>query len=204
MCNLSRVVPEIPRLEGTEPGLRRNRRLDTILEGLALIEPEVHGDERGFLVETFRDEVWRDLGIDMKAAQENHSRSGRNILRGLHFQTSPGQAKLVRCIRGRIWDVAVDLRRDSPTYGQWEGHELDDEKHRQFLVPVGFAHGFCVLSDVADVAYKLSSLYDPATEAGIAWDDPDVRVEWPISDPVLSERDKTAPRLAEIADRLPW
>jgi dTDP-4-dehydrorhamnose 3,5-epimerase len=180
------------------------RRLETRLDGLVLIEPEVHGDERGFLVETFRDELWRDLGIDMKAAQENHSRSGRNILRGLHFQTSPGQAKLVRCMRGRIWDVAVDLRRDSPTYGQWEGHELDDETHRQFLVPVGFAHGFCVLSDVADVAYKLSSLYDPATEAGIAWDDPEVGVEWPISDPVLSERDKTAPRLSEIADRLPW
>jgi len=180
------------------------KRLETKLEGLVLIEPEVHGDERGFLVETFRDGLWRELGIEMEAAQENHSRSGRNILRGLHFQTSPGQAKLVRCIRGRIWDVAVDLRRDSATYGQWEGHELDDETHRQFLVPVGFAHGFCVLSDVADVAYKLSSLYDPATEAGIAWDDPDVGVEWPISDPQLSERDKTAPRLSEIADRLPW
>jgi dTDP-4-dehydrorhamnose 3,5-epimerase len=180
------------------------RRLETKLEGLVLIEPEVYGDERGFLVETFRDEVWRELGAELDAAQENHSRSGGSILRGLHFQTSPGQAKLVRCMRGRIWDVAVDLRRGSDTYGQWEGHELDDEAHRQFLVPVGFAHGFCVLSDVADVAYKLSTLYDPETEAGIAWDDPDVGVEWPISDPVLSERDKTAPRLSEIADRLPW
>ena len=104
--------------------------------------------------------------------QDNHSRSAGNILRGLHFQTDPGQAKLVRCLRGRIWDVAVDLRRDSPTYRQWEGHELDDERHHQLFVPVGFAHGFCVLSDVADVAYKLSSHYDPATEAGIAWDDP--------------------------------
>jgi dTDP-4-dehydrorhamnose 3,5-epimerase len=180
------------------------KRLETRIEDLVLIEPEVHGDDRGFLVETFRDGLWRELGIDMQAAQENHSRSGKNILRGLHFQTSPGQAKLVRCLRGRIWDVAVDLRRDSPTYGQWEGHELDDENHRQFLVPVGFAHGFCVLSDTADVAYKLSSLYDPETEAGIAWDDPDVGVEWPISDPMLSERDKTAPRLSEIADSLPW
>jgi len=180
------------------------KRLETRIADLVLIEPEVHGDERGFLVETFRDGLWRELGIDMQAAQENHSRSGKNILRGLHFQTSPGQAKLVRCLRGRIWDVAVDLRRDSPTYGEWEGHELDDEKHRQFLVPVGFAHGFCVLSDAADVAYKLSSLYDPATEAGIAWDDPDVGVEWPISEPMLSERDKTAPRLSEIADSLPW
>jgi dTDP-4-dehydrorhamnose 3,5-epimerase len=180
------------------------RRLETRLGGLVLIEPEVHGDERGFLVETFRDEVWRDLGIDIRPVQENHSRSARNTLRGVHFQTDPGQAKLVRCMRGRIWDVAVDLRRDSPTFGQWEGHELDDETHRQFLVPIGFAHGFCVLSEVADVAYKLSSLYDPETEAGIAWDDPDVGVEWPISEPLLSERDKTAPHLSEIADRLPW
>jgi dTDP-4-dehydrorhamnose 3,5-epimerase len=180
------------------------RRLATQLDGLVLIEPEVHGDERGFLVETFRDELWRELGIEMQAVQENHSRSGKNILRGLHFQTSPGQAKLVRCMCGRIWDVAVDLRRDSDTYGRWEGHELDDSNHRQFLVPVGFAHGFCVLSEVADVAYKLSSLYDPGTEAGIAWDDPDLAVEWPIADPVLSDRDKTAPRLSEIADRLRW
>jgi dTDP-4-dehydrorhamnose 3,5-epimerase len=180
------------------------RRLETRLDGLVLIEPDVHGDDRGFLLETFRDEVWRDLGIDIRPVQENHSRSAQNTLRGLHFQTSPGQAKLVRCLRGRIWDVAVDLRRDSPTFGQWEGHELDDEVHRQFLVPMGFAHGFCVLSDVADVAYKLSSLYDPETEAGIVWDDPDVGVEWPISEPLLSERDKTASRLSEIADRLPW
>ncbi|MGH2961101.1 MAG: dTDP-4-dehydrorhamnose 3,5-epimerase [Solirubrobacterales bacterium] len=180
------------------------RRLDTELEGLVLVEPEVHGDERGFLVETFRDDAWRELGIDAEWVQENHSRSAGRILRGLHFQTSPGQAKLVRCIRGRIWDVAVDLRRDSPTYRRWEGHELDDERHRQLFVPAGFAHGFCVLSEEADVAYKLSSRYDPETEAGIAWDDPDVAVEWPIADPVLSERDRGAPRLAEIADALPW
>jgi dTDP-4-dehydrorhamnose 3,5-epimerase len=180
------------------------RRLETQLDGVALIEPEVHGDERGFLVETFRDDAWRELGVGVDFVQDNHSRSSRNILRGLHFQTTPGQAKLVRCLRGRIWDVAVDLRSDSPTYRQWEGHELDDERHRQLYVPVGFAHGFCVLSDVADVAYKLSSPYDGATEAGIAWDDPDVGVEWPIADPVLSERDRTGPRLADVADELPW
>ncbi|MGH2993822.1 MAG: dTDP-4-dehydrorhamnose 3,5-epimerase [Solirubrobacterales bacterium] len=180
------------------------QRLDTEIEDLVLVEPEVHGDQRGFLVETFRDDAWGELGIEAEFVQENHSRSGRNILRGLHFQTSPGQAKLVRCLRGRIWDVAVDLRRDSPAYGRWEGHELDDERHRQLFVPVGFAHGFCVLSEEADVAYKLSSRYDPKTEAGIAWDDPDVGVEWPIGDPQLSERDRTAPRLAEIADQLPW
>lgn len=179
-------------------------RLDTEIEDLVLVEPEVHGDERGFLVETFRDDAWKEFGIEAEFVQENHSRSGRSILRGLHFQTSPGQAKLVRCIRGRIWDAAVDLRRDSPTYGRWEGHELDDVRHRQLFVPVGFAHGFCVLSEEADVAYKLSSHYDPKTEAGIAWDDPDIEVEWPITDPILSERDRTTPRLAEIADELPW
>jgi dTDP-4-dehydrorhamnose 3,5-epimerase len=180
------------------------RRLETQLDGVALIEPEVHGDERGFLVETFRDDAWRELGVGVDFVQDNHSPSSRNILRGLHFQTTPGQAKLVRCLRGRIWDVAVDLRRDSPTYRQWEGHELDDERHRQLYVPVGFAHGFCVLSDVADVAYKLSSPYDATTEAGIAWDDADVGVEWPIPDPVLSERDRTGRRLADVADELPW
>jgi dTDP-4-dehydrorhamnose 3,5-epimerase len=180
------------------------RRLETKLDGLIVIEPEVHGDERGFLVETYSAPRWRELGVDVDFVQDNHSRSRRGILRGLHFQSSPGQAKLVRCLRGRVWDVAVDLRRASPTYREWEGHELDDRSHRQLFVPVGFAHGFCVLSEEADVAYKLSSVYDPATEAGIAWDDPDVAIEWPISDPQLSERDRNAPRLADVADALPW
>jgi dTDP-4-dehydrorhamnose 3,5-epimerase len=179
-------------------------RLETRLEGPVLLEPQVHGDDRGFLVETFSSETWRELGVDADFVQDNHSRSRAGILRGLHFQTVPGQAKLVRCLRGRIWDVAVDLRRDSPTYGRWEGYELDDERHRQFYVPVGFAHGFCVLSEVADVHYKLSSTYDPETEAGIAWDDPEVAVEWPLPDPQVSERDASAPRLAEIADDLPF
>ena len=180
------------------------RRLDTEISDVALIEPDVHGDERGFMVETFRAETWREAGVDADFVQENHSRSGERILRGIHFQTSPGQAKLVRCARGRIWDVVVDLRRDSPTYRQWEAHELDDERHRQLFVPVGFGHGFCVLSEAADVTYKLSSYYDPETEAGIAWDDPDVGIEWPIDDPQVSERDRSAPRLAEIADSLPF
>ena len=180
------------------------RRLETGLAGLVLVEPEVHGDERGFLVETFSDSEWAELGVDTAFVQDNHSRSGAGILRGLHFQTTPGQAKLVRCCRGRIWDVAVDLRRGSPTYGQREGHELDDERHRQLFVPVGFGHGFCVLSEVADVHYKLSSRYDPETEAGITWDDPDVAVDWPISEPRTSERDRAAPKLAEIANELPW
>jgi dTDP-4-dehydrorhamnose 3,5-epimerase len=179
-------------------------RLETKLDGVVLIEPVVHGDERGFMVESFRTEVWAELGVGTPFVQHNHSRSSRGTLRGIHFQTEPGQAKLVRCARGEIVDVAVDLRRDSPTYGQWEAHVLDDVKHRQLFVPVGFGHGFAVLSEVADVCYQVSSLYDPATEAGIAWDDPEVGVDWQVSEPLLSERDKTAPRLAEIAAELPW
>lgn len=179
-------------------------RLDTGLEGLALIEPQVFGDERGFFVETFSQDAWRELGVSADFVQHNHSRSALGTLRGLHFQTSPGQAKLLRCPRGRIFDVAVDLRSDSPTYGKWEGYVLDDEKHHQLYVPVGFAHGFCVLSEVADVTYLVSSLYEPETEAGIRWDDPEVGVEWPVAEPLLSGRDQEAPTLAEIADTLPW
>ncbi len=179
-------------------------RLATDLAGLSLIEPAVHGDPRGFMVETFAHDEWADLGVDVEFVQHNHSRSSRGTLRGIHFQTAPGQAKLVRCARGEILDVAVDLRRGSPTYGRWEAHLLDDDRHRQLFVPVGFGHGFVVLSEVADVCYQVSSLYDPATEAGIAWDDPDVGVDWRVADPLLSERDKQAPRLAEIADSLPW
>jgi dTDP-4-dehydrorhamnose 3,5-epimerase len=179
-------------------------RLETKLDGLVLIEPEVFGDARGFMVETYRRDAWAELGVDADFVQQNHSRSGAGTLRGIHFQTDPGQAKLVRCSRGKVFDVAVDLRRGSPTFGRWEGHVLDDEAHRQLFVPVGFGHGFAALSEVADVAYQLSSLYDPATEAGIAWDDPDVGVEWPLREPLLSDRDRAAPRLAEIADSLPF
>lgn len=179
-------------------------RLPTKLDGVVLVEPKVFGDERGFFVETFSRDRWRELGVDVEFVQHNHSRSSKGTLRGIHFQTQPGQAKLIRCSRGEIVDVAVDLRRGSPTYGQWEAHRLDDVKHRQLFVPAGFGHGFAVLSDEADVAYQVSSLYDPATEAGIAWDDPDVGIDWQVSDPLLSERDKTAPKLNEIASSLPW
>lgn len=177
---------------------------DTKLDGIVLVEPQVHGDERGFFVETYSKDAWAELGVEAEFVQHNHSRSSHGTLRGLHFQTSPGQAKLLRCARGAILDVAVDLRKDSPTYGQWEGHVLDDVTHHQLFVPIGFAHGFVVLSDVADVAYLVSSVYDPATEAGIAWDDPEVGVDWQVAEPLLSGRDKTAPRLSEIADSLPW
>lgn len=179
-------------------------RLPTGLEGLVLVEPAVHGDPRGFLVETFRDDEWAALGAAGPFVQHNQSRSAIGTLRGIHFQTMPGQAKLVRCARGRIFDVAVDLRRDSPTFGRWEGHELDDQRHRQLFVPVGFGHGFCVLSEEADVCYLLTSLYDARTEAGIAWDDPEVGIEWPLQEPLLSERDRQAPRLSEVTETLPW
>jgi dTDP-4-dehydrorhamnose 3,5-epimerase len=180
------------------------RRLESKLEGLALIEPDVHGDDRGFLVESFRVETWRDLGVDTEFVQHNSSRSVFGTLRGIHFQTHPGQAKLVRCARGEIFDVAVDLRSGSPTFGQWEGHRLDDQLHRQLFIPVGFGHGFCVLSDVADVSYQLSSYFDPAVEAGIAWDDPGIGIDWPIQEPLLSGRDRSAPRLSEVAGSLPF
>jgi dTDP-4-dehydrorhamnose 3,5-epimerase len=178
--------------------------LPTRLDGIVLLEPTVHGDSRGFMVETYRRGAWAELGIEVEFVQHNHSRSSRGTLRGIHFQTEPGQAKLVRCPRGAILDVAVDLRRDSPTFGQWESHLLDDVKHRQLFVPVGFGHGFAVLSDVADVTYLLSSDYDPLTEAGIAWDDPAVGIDWQVEDPLLSDRDKSAPMLSEVAETLPF
>ena len=177
------------------------RRLPTEIEGVVLIEPTVHGDERGFLVETFRDSEMHNLGIEVDFVQDNQSRSDARVLRGIHMQR--GQAKLVRCHRGQIFDVAVDLRPDSPTYKRWEGYELDDIDHRQLFIPEGFGHGFCVLSDTADVLYRLSSYYDPELERGIAWDDPEIKVHWPISDPILSERDRSAPTLAELSASLP-
>jgi dTDP-4-dehydrorhamnose 3,5-epimerase len=173
------------------------RRLPTEIEEVALIEPTVHPDDRGFLVETFRAAAMPELGIEADFVQDNQSRSKGPVLRGVHLQR--GQAKLVRCPRGRIWDVAVDLRPDSATYRRWEGHELDDEHHRQLFIPEGFGHGFCLLSEEADVAYRLSSYYDPELESGVAWDDPELAIEWPISNPVLSERDRGAPKLSELS-----
>ena len=181
------------------------RRLETRIDGLVLIEPQVFGDHRGFFAETFREDAWGAVGVDAAFVQDNHSRSRRGTLRGMHFQTTPGQAKLIRCARGAIADVVVDLRRASPTFGEWEAFELDDEKMRQLFVPVGFAHGFCVTSEVADVAYKCTNYYDAATEAGIAYDDPEVGIVWPSEvEPIVSERDADAPKLSEIAGTLPF
>lgn len=171
--------------------------LPTRIEGLKRFAPAVHGDERGFFVETFREETW-DLGETF--VQDNHSRSKRGTVRGIHFQTTPGQGKLVRCARGAVWDVVVDLRAGSPTYGEWEGFELDDVRGEQLWVPVGFGHGFCVLSEVADFVYKCTNYYDGATESGISFEDPDVGIEWPLprEELLFSERDRDAPRLADI------
>jgi dTDP-4-dehydrorhamnose 3,5-epimerase len=176
------------------------RRLPTEIDDLVLIEPTVRGDERGFLVETYRENELREVGVDLAFVQENHSRSGARVLRGIHLQR--GQAKLVRCARGRIFDVAVDLRPESPTYRRWEGYDLDDVDHHQLLIPEGFGHAFCVLSETADVIYRVSSYYDAELETGIAWDDPEISIRWPISDPVLSERDRNAPKLADAAASL--
>jgi dTDP-4-dehydrorhamnose 3,5-epimerase len=180
------------------------RRVETRLDGLVLIEPAVYPDSRGFFLETFRADQYRDLGIDAEFVQDNHSRSQQGSIRAFHFQIVPGQAKLVRAARGAVFDVAVDLRRDSPTYGQHEAFELTDTNHRQLFVPIGFAHGFCVLSEVADVTYKVSSYYDSASERGIAFDDPELGVEWPASEPIVSDRDRSNPTLSEIGPELPW
>jgi dTDP-4-dehydrorhamnose 3,5-epimerase len=171
-----------------------------------LIEPRVLGDERGFFCETFRRSTFAELGIPAEMVQDNHSRSRFGIVRGMHFQVGAGASKLVRCARGAIYDVVVDVRPDSPTFGQWEGFELTDENMRMAYCPIGFAHGFCVLSDVADVIYKQSNYYADETERGIAYNDPGVGIEWPLrSDQLIpSTRDASAPLLAEIAHELPF
>ena len=182
------------------------QRLETRLDGLVLLAPTVHGDERGFFVETFRADVAREHGIPTEFVQDNHSRSRQGTLRGIHFQTHPGQGKLVRVARGRVLDVVVDLRRGSPTFGEWEGVELDDVGGQMLWIPVGFGHGFLVLSEVADFVYKCTNYYDPATEAGIRFDDPDVgrRVAVRRRVAVFGSATPTAPLLSEIADSLPF
>lgn len=168
------------------------------LRGLLLVKPRVVRDDRGFFVETFSAEPYRRAGIDVAFVQDNHSRSVNGTLRGMHFQTAPGQAKLVRAATGKIFDVAVDIRPDSPTFGRWHGVELDAIDHHQLFVPVGFAHGFCVLSDIADVSYKVSSPYDAATEAGFQFADPAVGIEWPTETPIISARDRDARPLRDV------
>jgi dTDP-4-dehydrorhamnose 3,5-epimerase len=170
--------------------------LATRLEGTVLASPTVHGDERGFFMETYRKSEYAAIGIGDEFVQDNHSRSRKGVVRGMHFQ--PGQAKLVRCARGTIVDVLVDIRPGSPSFGHWEDFELSDTNGHQLYCPDGFAHGFCVVSDVADVVYKVSTYYDPATESGFRFDDPAVGIAWPDMELTPSQRDQTAPTLAGL------
>jgi dTDP-4-dehydrorhamnose 3,5-epimerase len=181
------------------------RRLQTEFEGPILIEPVAHGDERGFFLETYRKSRYAELGIEDDFVQHNHSRSRHGVVRGMHFQLGRGMSKLVRCARGSIFDVVVDIRRGSPTFGRWEGAELSDENHHQLYCPIGFAHGFCVLSDLADVVYLTDEYYDAGLDTGFRYDDEEVGIEWPQGIALIpSQRDEQAPLLREIEADLPF
>ncbi len=175
--------------------------IETELPGVVVLEPRVFSDERGFFVETYQLRKFRDLGIETEFVQDNHSRSARGTLRGLHYQLRQPQGKLCRVVRGEVFDVAVDIRRGSPTFGRWVGVLLSEENQRSIYVPRGFAHGFVVLSETADFLYKCDAFYSPGDEYGIAWDDPALGIEWPLDgiEPLLSAKDRLAPRLREAA-----
>lgn len=180
------------------------RRLKTALPEVLLIEADVHSDPRGFFLETYHQQKFEQLGIRDRFVQDNHSLSGRGTLRGLHYQLRYPQAKLCRVIRGEVFDVAVDVRRGSPTFGKWVGAKLSAENKRQIYVPGGFAHGFVVLSEIAEFLYKCSDFYHPEDEQGILWNDPELRIDWTISDPTLSSKDHRNTPLAQISEeRLP-
>jgi len=172
--------------------------IETALPGVLIIEPKAFGDHRGFFLETFQVERYREAGITLPFVQDNHSRSQRGVLRGLHFQRTRPQGKLVSVSRGAVYDVAVDIDPSSATYGKFVGVELNDDNHRQMWVPPGYAHGFCVLSEVADFQYKCTDFYFPADEGGLAWNDPDVGIPWPITEPQLSAKDVNNPRLRDL------
>ncbi len=178
---------------------------ETHLPGVYIITPRVFADPRGFFYESYNQAVFRQHGLDAIFVQDNHSKSIRGTLRGLHCQLPPAaQVKLVRVVRGAIWDVVVDIRAGSPTLGQWTGVELSAENFRQMYVPVGYAHGFCVLSDEAEVLYKTDAFYSPAHERGIRWNDPALGITWPVSDPLLSDRDRQAGTLADYLSGTPF
>jgi dTDP-4-dehydrorhamnose 3,5-epimerase len=177
--------------------------LETPLPGVIQIEPDVHRDTRGFFLESYHAQKYRDGGVDATFVQDNHSCSGRGTLRGLHMQLSKPQGKLVRVIAGSVYDVAVDTRRGSPAFGQYYGAVLSAENALQLYVPAGLAHGFVVTSDVAELEYKCTDFYDPTSELSIAWDDPEIGIDWPISDPLLSSKDADAPRLSDVTSQLP-
>tara|TARA_B110000211_G_C13959322_1_gene499828 strand:- start:330 stop:866 length:537 start_codon:yes stop_codon:yes gene_type:complete len=171
----------------------------TKIHDCVIIEPKVFGDDRGFFLETFQAERYSELaGITLPFVQDNHSRSSKAVLRGLHYQKTKPQGKLVRVVRGEVYDVAVDIRQDSPTIGQWEGVILSEVNKRQFWVPPGFAHGFLVLSETADFEYKCTDYYDPSDEGSVLWNDPDLDIPWPIATPILSNKDASAHRLVDL------
>lgn len=170
----------------------------TELDGILIIEPKVHADARGSFYESYAKRKYIEHGIVDEFIQDNHSISNKGVLRGLHFQENPAQAKLVRVTRGEVFDVAVDIRKESPTFGKWIGVTLSEENHRQLYIPGDFAHGFCVLSDTAELLYKCSSYYAPSGERAILWNDPDIGIDWPIKNPILSEKDKSAPSFKDL------
>ena len=174
------------------------RIIETGVPGLVVIEPVVHGDQRGFFMETWHSSRYASHGLPATFVQSNVSRSGAGVVRGLHYQHPKPQGKLVSVLEGRIFDVGIDIRPDSPTFRQWAGVELSAENHRQLYVPEGFAHGFCVLGESALISYLCTAEYDAGFDAGIAWNDPDIGIEWPLTDVQLSGKDQVAPRLAEI------
>jgi dTDP-4-dehydrorhamnose 3,5-epimerase len=171
----------------------------TSISDCVIIEPEVFGDNRGFFYESYHLEKYNQYaGIDISFVQDNFSRSQQNVLRGLHYQKTKPQGKLVKVVLGEVFDVAVDIRKNSPTYGHWEGVILSEDNKKQFWIPPGFAHGFLVLSDIADFEYKCTDFYDPSDEGSIIWNDPDLKIDWPIHNPILSEKDSKAYKLKDI------
>ena len=179
------------------------RFVATDLPGVVIVEPNVYRDNRGYFLETYHAERYRAGGIEGPFVQDNHSRSAGGTVRGLHLQPGRPQGKLIRVTEGEIFDVSVDLRRGSPTFGQWVSVTISSENFRQCYVPPGFAHGFCVVSPTAQVEYKCTDLYEPEAEIGIAWNDPTLVIVWPVAEPILSDRDRRNPTLAEINDMLP-
>ena len=171
------------------------KKIETDLEGVWIIEPDVFGDERGFFLESYSKRKYEELGIKCEFVQDNHSRSSKGVIRGLHYQSHPGQDKLIRCTRGRIFDVAVDIRKGSKTFGKWISVILSEQNKKQLFIPKGFAHGFATLDEDNEVLYKCSAHYDPETESGYMWNDPKINVKWPIKDPMISERDQNNPNL---------
>lgn len=174
---------------------------ESALQGVLILEPQVFGDDRGFFLEHYQQRRFSDAGMGVPFVQDNHSRSSRGVLRGLHFQRTRPQGKLVYVVRGHIFDVVVDIDPSSATFGQYVSADLNDTNHRQIYVPPGYAHGFCVVSDVVDVVYKCTAYYDPNDEGGLIWNDPQVNIQWPIAEPALSDKDRRHPTLEELTGR---